>query len=171
MENTNSKAECLHPLWQELGPKGEDHQEGPRREKKCLGAPSSLSNCSYQACHTAKADEVSGLRLRLCGSTITSYLPVGLSLSSPCDCDLGEKTRPLSRWQIEAQRSVALSCASVITRWPSLAAAVEVEVAAASTGTPPRFTFCYEESRLENPSIPNQVPAMETLQYRSHVFI
>lgn len=60
-----------------------------------------------------KADEVTGLRLCLCGGTMTSYLPGGVLLSSPCNCDLGVKTRPLSPWQIEAQRSDSLGYTSV----------------------------------------------------------
>lgn len=66
-----------------------------------------------------KADEVTGLRLCLCGGTITSYLPAGVLLSSPCNCDLSLKTRPLSRWQIEAQRSDSLGYTSVgLSRGP-----------------------------------------------------
>lgn len=61
-----------------------------------------------------KADEVTGLRLCFCCGTITSYLPGGLLLSSPCNCDLSVKTRPLSLWQIEAQRSDSLGCTSVV---------------------------------------------------------
>lgn len=60
-----------------------------------------------------KADEVTGLRLCFCCGTMTSYLPGGVLLSSPCNCDLGVKTRPLSPWQIEAQRSASLGYTSV----------------------------------------------------------
>lgn len=60
-----------------------------------------------------KADEVTGLRLCFCCRTMTSYLPGGVRLSSPCNCDLSEKTRPLSRRQIEAQRSDSLGFTSV----------------------------------------------------------
>lgn len=37
-----------------------------------------------------------------------SYLPGGVLFSSPWNCDLSVKTRPLSHWQIEAQRSDSL---------------------------------------------------------------
>lgn len=60
-----------------------------------------------------KADEVTGLRLCFCYGTMTSYLPGGVRLSSPCNCDLGVKTRPLSPRQIEAQRSDSLGYTSL----------------------------------------------------------
>lgn len=44
----------------------------------------------------SKADEVRGLRLFFCDGTITSYLPGRAPLSSPCNCDLSVKTKPLS---------------------------------------------------------------------------
>lgn len=44
----------------------------------------------------SKADEVRGLRLFFCYGTITSYLPGWVLLSSPCNCDLCVKTKPLS---------------------------------------------------------------------------
>jgi len=62
-----------------------------------------------------KADEVTGLRLCFCYGTMTSYLPGGVRLSSPCNCDLSVKTRPLSSWQIEALRSDSLGYTSVAT--------------------------------------------------------
>lgn len=55
-----------------------------------------------------KADGVTGLRLCFCCGTITSYLPGGVLYSSPCNCDFSVKTRPLSPWQIEAQRPDSL---------------------------------------------------------------
>lgn len=61
-----------------------------------------------------KADEVTGLRLCFCCGTIASYLPGGVRLSSPCNCDLSVKTRPLSLWQIEAQRSDSLGYTSLV---------------------------------------------------------
>lgn len=60
-----------------------------------------------------KADEVTRLRLCLCYGTKTSYLPGGVQLSSSCNCDLSVKTRPLSSWQIEAQRPDSLGYTSV----------------------------------------------------------